>query len=253
MLRHRAWEYQPDVVLLVFFTGNDIRNNSRALEQDELRPYFVYDGNQLIVDNSFRDTPSFRQKQTRFNNMLYNAINHFRLLQLLNAIRERAGLTRKQAPHAAQSPESANPMMEMGADDLSLVPPRDRNWEEAWRVTEGLIALMNQEVQGRGARFFLVSAAASNQVHPDPSVRRAYMQKLGVSDLFYPGERLSRLGNRDHFRVLDLAPPFQVYAEKHNRSLHGFGAQSLGGHWNAEGHQLASELISSKLCEWLGE
>src|SRR5262249_33075909 len=28
-LRERAWRYQPDMVLLAFFPGNDVRNNSR--------------------------------------------------------------------------------------------------------------------------------------------------------------------------------------------------------------------------------
>jgi len=32
MLRHYVWQYQPDVVVLAFFPGNDLRNNSAELE-----------------------------------------------------------------------------------------------------------------------------------------------------------------------------------------------------------------------------
>ena len=31
-LRHYVWDYDPDVVVLAFTTGNDVRNNLRALE-----------------------------------------------------------------------------------------------------------------------------------------------------------------------------------------------------------------------------
>src|SRR6266487_1909597 len=40
-LRHRAWSYSPDIVLLAFFPGNDVRNNSKVLEPEKLRPFFV--------------------------------------------------------------------------------------------------------------------------------------------------------------------------------------------------------------------
>ncbi len=41
-LRRRVWSYSPDVVVLALFTGNDIRNNSVALEGDKCRPFFEY-------------------------------------------------------------------------------------------------------------------------------------------------------------------------------------------------------------------
>ena len=41
-LRHTVWSYSPDIVILAFFTGNDIRDNSPALSNDP-RPYFFSD------------------------------------------------------------------------------------------------------------------------------------------------------------------------------------------------------------------
>ncbi|HXU46925.1 MAG TPA: SGNH/GDSL hydrolase family protein, partial [Thermoanaerobaculia bacterium] len=59
-LRHRVWKYQPDLVLVAFYAGNDVRNNSRALDQDPLRPYFTLAPGppgrpRLALDASFRD------------------------------------------------------------------------------------------------------------------------------------------------------------------------------------------------------
>ena len=40
MLRHYAWSYEPDAVILAFFRGNDPRNNSAELEPYKVRPFF---------------------------------------------------------------------------------------------------------------------------------------------------------------------------------------------------------------------
>jgi len=69
-----------------------------------------------------------------------------------------------------------------------------------------------------------------------------------VRDLLYPEQRLAALGQQTGFAVLSLAPPFQRYADEQRVSLHGFGENLGNGHWNAEGHRLAGELISDTLC-----
>ncbi len=245
-LRTRVWDYAPDMIVLVFTPANDLRNNARALEQDELRPYFIYHGDQLVADMSFRNSPVFRQKRTRFNNALYEAINHSRLLQLLNSIKETIQMRRTPA-----QPSAHGDAAERGVEDQAFMPPVEQNWQEAWRVTEGMLTQMNREVRARGAQFLVVSGTYGTQIHPDPAVRAAYARKLGVPDLFYPGQRLTALGTHEGFPVLDLAPPFQVYAEQNHTPLHGFTHQLNLGHWNQAGHQLASELIARRLCELL--
>jgi len=49
MLRREVWAYSPDLVLLAFSTGNDIRDNSPTLSQDGTRPFFVYRNEQLCL------------------------------------------------------------------------------------------------------------------------------------------------------------------------------------------------------------
>lgn len=68
-LRHHVWQFSPDLIILGFYPGNDIRNNYKPLEHDHLRPYFSrhFDqnpnqnnpnqDNQWIVDYSFRNLP----------------------------------------------------------------------------------------------------------------------------------------------------------------------------------------------------
>ena len=52
-LHRHAWQYSPDLVVLAFFSGNDLRNNSTVLESDKCRPFYVYQGDQLMLGGPF--------------------------------------------------------------------------------------------------------------------------------------------------------------------------------------------------------
>lgn len=40
-LRDRVWQYSPDIVVLAFYTSNDVFDNSPTLGQNRMRPFFV--------------------------------------------------------------------------------------------------------------------------------------------------------------------------------------------------------------------
>jgi hypothetical protein len=111
---------------------------------------------------------------------------------------------------------------------------------------------MNQEVRRGGAEFFVVSLGTQLQVTPDILVRERLLENTGAISLFYPGERIEAIGHREGFPVLDLAPAFQQYADRHGVYLHGFiktGDRSIPfGHWTELGHRLAAQLITDDLC-----
>ena len=264
MLSHRVWPYNPDIVLLAFFAGNDVRNNSRVLEQDDLRPYYVFQNGELVPDLNFRDSSQFRFGQTWLGQWKHRILNAARVYQVYDhakAIAKARGAQRRapsfgvQEANAANSADS-NPgvkswdgVAEAGLDSMVYLEPRDPVWKEAWEVTEGLVVHMRDEVKEKGAEFLVVTASTGPQVHPDVAVRQSFEKRLGVTHLFYPDLRIRDLGERKDFAVLNLAPLFQTYAEQHRVFLHGFENSVLGtGHWNKEGHRLAGELIASKLC-----
>jgi hypothetical protein len=73
---------------------------------------------------------------------------------------------------------------------------------------------------------------------------------LAVKDLFYPERRITDIGERAGFPVLNLAPAFQSFADEHHVFLHGFDNTKFGtGHWNEAGHRLAGQLIADRLCD----
>ena len=266
MLRRRVWTYAPDIILLTITPGNDIRNNSRVLEKDERRPYFVVKNGQLVEDTSFRDVIGFRLRYSSWGHAITQVRDSLRIFQLpIEAIRrvtQPNRATDKQSALDDQRIDGTNrsgqqeevpPWLqgEVGLDMATYMEPQDSAWIEAWQVTENLIKLMHAEVESRGKMFMAITVSSGPQVGPDQAARRVLERRLGVADLFYSENRIRALGENS-FAVLTLAPPFQAYAEEHRIFLHGFPNSGLGqGHWNIAGHHLAGQLIAQELCRTL--
>jgi hypothetical protein len=265
-LRQYVWDYSPDIVLLLMTTNNDITDNSRPLKKQDI-PYFIFrDGGLLALDDSFRDSRLFRFRDSAFIRFFDGVINRLRVIQ---AMREASYAIRiywmsrgtpAVQPAPAHNAEAAQPadaqkspvMEEVGIDNMIYREPDDQRWTDAWRVTEGLIALMREEVRSKGARFLVVTGSNAIQVHPSPASRQDFMRRLRIDDLFYPDRRVQSFCEREGIPVLNLAPSLQAYAEQHNIFLHGFGENIGNGHWNPSGHRLAGELIAQRLCEGIG-
>ena len=246
-LRHYVWDYDPDVVVLAFTTGNDVRNNLRALEADPLKPYLVYEDGKPILDSSFRETSEFRARNSVIAKVFYGLLNYSRTLQVLNQLRNTINNRQSLAQQREIASQAAG--SELGIEESVYFEPRNVLWEDAWHVTEAALLQMQTEVKQKGVKFLIVTLSNSIQVHPDPQVRQAFMKRFGIQELLYPDLRIEALAKREGISILTLAPVLQAYAEQHKVFLHGFANAIMGGgHWNAQGHKIAGQLIAQKLC-----
>ena len=259
-LRQKVWDYSPDIVLLAFTTYNDVYDNSRALSKAEEVPYFVYRNDELVYDPSFRDSRTYRRRDSNLSRIGRWFDDHLRVVQLLHFVQfaaklrladwrnQRRFVTQSQAapPAGVQTMPAAE---EIGMENMTYLEPRDETWKEAWRVTEGLIKQMRDEVTQKNAKFLLVTLSNAIQVYPDPVVRNNFMRRIGTNTVFYPNLRLQTWAEQQRIDFLDLAQPMQRDAEQNKVFLHGFG-NNLGGnaHWNPSGHRAAAELIAQKIC-----
>ncbi|MBF6570101.1 MAG: SGNH/GDSL hydrolase family protein [Candidatus Binataceae bacterium] len=242
-MRRRVWRFHPDVIVLAFFAGNDPRNNTMALEGDQCRPFFVDRDGSLVLGGPFVDSAWFR-----FQCLLRFESRRSRVIAALSAakvvIRDYFRARRKRS-----SPAGPVKGREPGISDLVYKPPVSAAWQQAWKVTEGQIAMMHREAAAHHAAFILVTLTSGIQVYPNPAVRSHYMRYVGVSDLFYPEQRLRALGECEHFAVLNLAEPMQQWADRQHAFLHGFRHTHMGnGHWNAAGHELGGTLMAQAVC-----
>jgi lysophospholipase L1-like esterase len=266
-LREHVWRYSPDLVLLALTTNNDITDNLRALKKTDEIPYFVYQDNQLKLDDSFMTTRAFRLRQSRLSRFGRWLRDNSRLVQAITQGHHglKALLSAWQAKHSHPAVTPAMPgtqpgapprrsdllsrSQELGTDNLIYLEPANEVWNDAWSVTEKLLSEMRDEVNSHGAKFLIVTLSNGPQALPKPAAREDFKQRFGITDLFYPERRITSLGVKEGIPVIALAPELQQFAEQNNVFLHGFGENLGNGHWNAQGHRVAGELIAKKICE----
>ena len=246
-LQDQVWKYNPDIVLLAFYAGNDVFNNQRDLNPSsgaDQCPYFVFRNDQLVLDDSFRHSPDLRKGAMWLQGLRAQIVNHSRVAQLiysgLNTYRQRA--TRKHVNAKAAE------MQDQAKDDQIYLPTQPKE-KEAWRVTEALLATMNREVRAHGAEFWIVSLWTSPQVSPSPVTRQQFCHQLGLADLSYSDLRIQAFATKEQIPLILLAPAVAAYTEEHNVFVNGGVLLPPGtGHFNELGHRLAGNLIASELC-----
>ena len=253
MLHERVWQYSPDVVLLAVTTNNDVTDNSRALKKASDIPYFVYTDGRLTLDDSFKQTKTYHVRQSAPSRLVSWIQDNSRLVQAISSANRSFKYwlaARKARSMAAKPAEIKGPVQgdEPGIENAVYQQRNDPVWNDAWRVTEGLIAQMRDEAISRNARFVVVTLSQGIQVYPDPKVRQNFMDRYGISDLFYPDHQFERICERQHVPAIILAPRLQEYAERNKAYLHGFAGDLGNGHWNQLGHRIAGELIAGDLC-----
>jgi hypothetical protein len=237
-LRERVWPYSPDLVILAFDTGNNVFKNSRALQKDSSRPYFVERDGQLVLDDSFAHVPGARVRWL-WNHFSSWSIKHSRLLQVVAAGTNyvRYGNIDGLSPTG------------MGLSPVLYRDPDDPAWQDAWRVSEDLIAEMQQEVSARGSKFLVLTLSSSIQVDPSPVERQRLMQRVGITDIFYPDHRIQQFAASRGIPVLTLAPYLQRYAEENQVAVHGQRSADHQGLLNELGHKVAGKLVAQKVCD----
>jgi lysophospholipase L1-like esterase len=238
-----ARRFKPDLVLLGFFPGNDIRENSRALNSSNgswhaPKPYYE------LVDGQLKFSPP--ADLPAWKSWIYDGVQHSRLLELINEARRQWSVRGLKASHeadleAVEAGISADIYLPLNA------PSSSPDVVDAWQLTGKVLAELRQKVHEDGARFMVVSIPTSVQTHPDTAYREALAVKLGVDDLLFPDRQLARFGQDDGYSVFPMVATMQ--AEAGDRHFHGFANTGYGhGHMNAEGHHVMAEILAKELC-----
>jgi len=253
-LREHVWQYSPDMVVLAFFAGNDVRNNSPELERGRQRPFFLMRDGELVLDTSFAEDEEFRDNMVLAERLA--PLQNIRLYHLLRKARSGTEVLRHGAPLAvalAQGDDLPPALSEEGINENVLREPPDDAWRNAWQVTDGLLARMAAEVRARGVPFVVVTIPPGGVAYPDRELRERYARQLGEADLFYPERRVRGVGEAAGFPVAMLGPALQAHADATGRFLYGFPNAMMGfGHWNEEGHRVAANVAAPSICAALG-
>ena len=215
--RKRVRPFRPDVVLVMFFAGNDVEDNLPSLKRKsdpimaDVSPYLLLDADGVLNDTPApgrftRTSPLVRiVGMTVLGRWVYQAYQSMRVGAALTAV---SGT----------------------ADDSSQAADR----EAAWNITEQVLLRFHRDVTEDGARFGVV-------LIPGPDA--AETQQVV--------ERLTAVSRRGPFPVVDLAAVFgntpESAADKDALSF------PCDAHWNSRGHEKAAVALLAFLEheQWL--
>jgi lysophospholipase L1-like esterase len=242
-------KYSPDIVLLAFLTGNDIRDNSKILN-GEVAFYFVFDRNgDLVLDDSLFD--NYEKTRTLPKKAFQSLKQHSYLVSLIS---ERIYLLSYQwrRDHiekvlAVNRQDKSQPGMPEFSDFNIYLPDMSDHWKQAFAITKALLSKFRETVEANGSQFLLVTLSNAEQVHPE--LQQKLKEKYNEAFNFEQPDRIiGEVAKREQMNHLELMPAFREHHLRTGMYLHGFG-QSIGGHWNENGHRLAAEKIFDYLKE----
>jgi hypothetical protein len=242
-LQHEGPRYQPDLVLLAFFVGNDVHNNSLELELEgnanaALKPYFERQpGGELRLLEPSPPAPTFwegvgfalRERSALYNVVESGVMQKLSLDDLWASVRDLDG------------------QVELSIRETEVYGTRlDARWRAAWAMTDTLLGRIATEATGQGARFGMMIVPTRAQVVPD-----AWRDMTGSNegrdrafDPMQPNTMLAGIAGRTSTPLLDLTPAFREEARRRDSAPLYFARDQ---HWTAAGHDLAAR----ELAAWL--
>ncbi len=247
---HEGYKYQPDLVLLAFFTGNDIADNISPphykLENGHLKPIKATYRPDSIVPPWAKEGTIFRSIRNflYLNSRLYSVtieILTFSVVQKIPALVNQL--------NSMGFIEATRPVMNAGNIYSFINPP-----EQAWLMTEAIIQQLNQEVEAQGSQLLVAILPDETEVDQKKwaAIFKAYPELASKKELvdFSPTKRLAQFLQQAGILHLQLLPTLQAYQASTNEPLY----YKHDGHWRPAGHIAVAEAIYNKLVQnqaWL--
>ncbi|MDM8518733.1 hypothetical protein QUF64_01700 [Anaerolineales bacterium HSG6] len=248
--RKHGREFEPDLVLLMLFIGNDLLDNlpGNLLTTSGINcyaPYFAlcadgFNASPLTYAPgiSQAEPPCSMSERVLVNSMgwLYQ---HSRLYQQVEP------LLISRSPRQIFGQEHDNPSTAL------YLPADEPRLEQAWQVTLATIEQFDREVQADGHQFAValispsmvvrlmqLNEAAQAQFEQDnPTFKDAQADR--------PNQRLAEFFQKQGIPYLDLTPALVAHQQANPTPLYFLH----DGHWTVEGNRVAAETLSDWFLE----
>jgi len=243
-LRYYGLKYNPDLVILLFCT-NDVTDN---VDEDIRRPRFALDskGNLIQVWKPKCKTTAYESIKNFFKGIFpktYNFVaNTLGSNPTIFNFLVKMGIARP-SPKNETKTRNVNPY-EVGLRVFSVNYSED--FRHAWNLTKALILATKKEAEENNAKFLFVLPAVKWQVHEDyfqELLNKYTFLKKNKYDLERPNKILINFSIENDIKYVDLLPYFKNYVNKTGLRLFYY----YDGHWNANGHKLAAQVLYEKV------
>lgn len=227
-LREFGLVYDPDLVIQMFLTANDVKNNSPALQDDPHMPYFKIENNKLIL-------VSHKSKSERPLESVKKVLKNLRLIELILTTRQKA------------LEENINKSAGVPIDYQIYSKHYDDKYKDAWTVTKKLILETKEITEEVGSEYILITLANNEQVNTEiwqEALATYPVMKSNNFNLEKPDKIITNFCEEKNINCLQMLPYFLEYtqANQNNPTHH-----RLDGHWNEIGTKLAAEFLINEL------
>jgi lysophospholipase L1-like esterase len=268
---HEGVKYDPDLVLVAVFVGNDVKNMGRAVDDSMIQSFGGYEFylNEGRLQKRWIEwaEPNYEISPLEHFLRRYSTLYYVFRAPDSRVCREVDKVIERWWP---QTSSSSEPVEEKSSDfpdyaydryliifasnfpDNPIVPPRIK---ELWTLFKAAFLELQTQVEAQNATLTVVIIPQAAQIH------NAYYQRFVAEflnkydslhdsdwdnwDLKTPNQAVVDFLIEQNIPVLDLMPGFQAYDATHNDLL--YYQEDI--HFNEKGHQLAADLM----CDWLIE
>jgi len=236
-------EHRPSVVLLFFFAGNDVSDNSCELSdlygEGLARPCGE------VPDGEIQWRPSFRDRAGVSESSPISDFLRRHCLSCLVAYR----FLKYDVLHRIQFGD-----LDLLDNVFRSHPPEQwrKAWDEGWRITEEALVQLRAEVESGGGTLVIVSVPSALIIVPN--WQEIFKKAKGLDrlpedfDPYLPDTRLQTIGSKHGIHVLTLTPEFIEYRDRFQLK-DPFLWFLCDAHWNPLGHFVAANVVARFLIE----
>ena len=259
-------KYNPDLVLLVAYPGNDLHDLARNDEHRLIRGFggyrFSLDGDQLSQtwiswEEPYNEQLSPLQQVLRRYSRLYRIVNHPESKIKWQLDEWRQGARNQSQPNAVQNSEARRPIpwdMYSHVQDFPNNPIAPPQLKEVWSLFQVVVRQLETAVKADEGDFAVVIIPTEYQVHP--TIREQTISNFsniyeGTDsferewDISEPNLTMLTYLEGQAIQTLDLLPYFQAHDEAGGGLIYFDGG--IPQHLNRDGQRLMSDIM----CDWL--
>jgi lysophospholipase L1-like esterase len=227
-LKNEGVKYNPDLVIIAFQIGTDISDNTHTVRYTYPKSMFVLDNNNKLT---LTNVPVPQKEEWLKREEIENNDNVTLFLSFRGFMAHHSHAYVFIADRIVSTPKLLNLFKKIGIADKETRSRRAYGFDHYnWNLTRAILTEIDAVAKTNNAKTFIVIVPTREQVNKN------FDSELTGA--------LVDLGKENNITVLDCLPEFRKNAENGEELYF-----KNDGHWNANGHRLAAELIYDKLIE----
>lgn len=234
---------KPNIVILFFYTANDIRDNSCVLTKLAV-------GEKIYLPCSYISNGEVKDETNFIDPYKVSQLNSSPLQEIKNYISKYFVSYRVIRTILKDSRKYIR--ASLPTDAYVDMPPKAKDWDDAWKITEKKLIDLNNEIKTNGGILVIVSIPDYLRISKD--WKQDFLKEVRANkvpenfDPFLPLKNLEQIIQKHNILFLKLEPYFIEYRDKFNVKQPYF-SYWCNGHWNPVGHFLTANIVAKYLIE----